>query len=296
MATKKAVVESTEISITTLQEGEMTFCILGTSPLICNRMAMKAWHDLLMPYKKTAADKAGSLKHDPIAEFRASPYLMRHADAPNGAEAPTALAVLPTYFKQAMCTAALRTPGAKKTEIAQLVNVQWDRMPVYGVPKVFCSITRSADMNRTPDVRTRAIIPEWACVLKIRFQKPILREQTIADLLAIAGRVSGIGDWRQEKGSGSFGSFALVSADHPDFVRIMQLGREVQEYALDNPEAYDEETAELLSWFEVETKKRGFTVPGLSAERSPDFVGKPSDAAKKRRSVKGDEAVLGRYS
>ena len=91
MATKQAVVESTEISITTLQEGEMTFCILGTSPLICNRMAMKAWHDLLMPYKKTAADKAGSLKHDPIAEFRASPYLMRHADAPNGAEMAAAV-------------------------------------------------------------------------------------------------------------------------------------------------------------------------------------------------------------
>jgi hypothetical protein len=54
---------------------------------------------------------------------------------------------------------------------------------VYGVPKVFCAITRSADMNRTPDVRTRAILPEWACRFTVRFEKPILRDQTIADLL-----------------------------------------------------------------------------------------------------------------
>lgn len=207
-----------------------------------------------MPYKKTAADKAGSMKHDPIAEFRATPYRMRDP------EAPTALALLPTMFKQAMGTAALRTPGAKKTEIEQLVRVDWENIPVYGVPRVFCAITRSADMNRTPDVRTRAILPEWCCYFTVRFEKPILREQVIADLLSTAGRVSGICDWRQEKGSGAFGAFKLVSEDDKDFQRIKKIGRLEQEAALDNPEAYDEDTEELLAWFDVETKRRGFKV------------------------------------
>ena len=81
------------------------------------------------------------------------------------------------------------------------------------------SITRSADKNRTPDVRTRAILPEWACKLRIAYTKPILREQAIFNLLAAAGLQSGVGDWRQEKGSGSYGAFKLVNADDPDFLR-----------------------------------------------------------------------------
>lgn len=254
MATAKKTTIETEITITKMVEGVMHFCILGTSPLIFNRLAEKAKHELLFPQKKTAATKAANLKHDPIAEFRATPYTMRDPSA------LTKLAVLPMMFKQAMGTAALRTPGAKKTEIEQLVRVDWANEPVYGVPKVFCAITRSADMARTPDVRTRAILPEWACHLTIRFEKPILREQVIADLLSTAGRVAGIGDWRQEKGSGSFGGFKLVSSDDADFQRITKFGREVQQEALDNWEAYDTESAELLAWFDIEAQRAGHKV------------------------------------
>lgn len=255
MATKKTADAGGEISIAEIVEGEMHFCILGTSPLICNRMAQKAWFELLAPRKKTAADKASNLKHDPIEEFRASPYRMADPDA------PTALALLPTMFKKGMGTAALDTPGAKKAQIGRLVSVQWDAMPVWGVPRVFMAITRSADMNRTPDVRTRAILPEWACRLTVRFQKPILREQSVANLLASAGRLSGVGDWRQEKGSGSYGAFRLVSEGDPDFVRITSTqGRAAQQHALDNPEPYDDETSEMLAWFNVEMNRRGFKV------------------------------------
>jgi hypothetical protein len=134
-------------------------------------------------------------------------------------------------------------------------------IPVYGVPKVMCAITRSADINKTPDVRTRAILPEWACRIKIEFTKPIMREQSIANLLAAAGFQSGVGDWRQEKGSGNYGSFKLVSADDPEFVRIVKKqARAEQIAAMESPEAYDGETEELLAWFDVEVKRRGFKV------------------------------------
>jgi hypothetical protein len=205
MVTKTTSAKDTEISIVALEEGVITFNVLGTSPLIFNRMTEKAKQQLLAPPpKKTAADKAATAKHDPIAEFRNSPYRMRNP------KAPTALAVLPSMFKQAMGTAALRTPGARKTEILQLIRVQWENLPVYGVPKVFTSVVRSADMNKTPDIRTRALLPEWCCEFTVRFQKPILREQIIIDLMVAAGRVAGICDWRQEKGSGSFGAFTIV--------------------------------------------------------------------------------------
>lgn len=279
-AKKTTGAQDAEISIVTLDEGEITFCILGTSPLIQNRMTEKAKQELLMPKKKTAAERAGNLKHDPIAEFRSSPYRMQSPDA------PTLLALLPTMFKQAMGTAALRTPGAKKTEIAQLVRVDWDRIPVFGVPRIFCAVTRSADMNKTPDVRTRAIVPKWACMLTVRFQKPILNEQVIANLLAAAGRVSGVGDWRQEKGSGSFGAFTLVSADNPDFKRICATGgRAAQEAALANPQPYDDETSELMAWFTAEAKARGHKATGADDDDAgDDSVGvTPAPAGRKSK-------------
>jgi hypothetical protein len=256
MAAPKKAADSGEIQILEVVKGRMDFCILGTSPLIMNRMSQKVWFELLAPKgKKTAVEKASSLKHDPIKEFRDSPY--RIADE----KAPTLLALLPTAFKRAMGTAALDTPGAKKAQIGRLVYIEGEQLPVYGVPKVFMAITRSADMNRTPDVRTRAILPEWACSLSITFTKPILREQSIANLLAAAGFQSGVGDWRQEKGSGSYGSFKLVADDDKDFKRIVATqGRAAQQAALDEPEAYNEETREMLGWFDAEIARRGFKV------------------------------------
>lgn len=255
MATRKAETSS-EIQVIEVVKGQIDFCILGTSPLIMNRMSQKVWHELLAPKgKKNAAEKASSLKHDPIKEFRDSPYIIENKAA------PSLLGILPTAFKGAMLTAALDMPGTKRTQMGRLLTVDWDMQPVYGVPKVFMSITRSADMNKTPDVRTRAILPEWACRLTVTFNKPILREQSVANLLAAAGMQSGVGDWRQEKGSGSFGAFKLVSNDDKDFLRIVKtMGREVQQEALDNPIAYNAETEEMLAWFDVEIKRRGFKV------------------------------------
>jgi hypothetical protein len=251
-----AKTESTEVVVVEMTRGRMTFCIRGTSPLILNRMSVKAKQQLLAPPgRKTAAEKSSTLKHDPLAEYRDSPYRMDAADS------PTLLAVLPTMFKGAMMTAALRMPGVKKTEIAQLVTVEWDKIPVWGVPQIFCSITRSADINRTPDVRTRCIVPRWACQLTVNFAKPMLREQSIINLLVAAGQISGVGDWRAEKGSGAFGAFTLVGEDDPEFQRIITAGhRKAQADAMENPQPYDSETEELLSWFNVEIRRRGFKV------------------------------------
>ena len=254
-ASKTAAAAKTEtIEIMQVEKATMDFFILGTSPIILNRMSQKVWHELLAPKgKKTAADKASTMKHDPLREFRDSPYILDDLNS------PAKLGILPTAFKRSMGTAALDMPGAKKAQILRLVYVHGEMVPLYGIPKVFMAITRSADMNKTPDVRTRAILPEWACRLSISFTRPILREQGVANLLAAAGFQSGVGDWRQEKGSGSYGSFKLVGPDDPDFLRIVESqGRQAQQDALDNPISYNDETSELLAWFDVEIRRRGF--------------------------------------
>lgn len=244
------------IDILKVNHGKFHVCILGTTPLILNRMSEKARHELLMPKgRKTSAEKAANLKHNPIDEFRASPYTDVREDA------PTYLQHLSTAFKKAMMGAALDIPGAKKAQIGRLTWVEGERISIYGVPQMFMSVVRSADMNRTPDIRSRAIVPKWACRLSVSFVQPILREQSVVNLLASAGITQGIGDWRNEKGSGTYGQFTLVDADDAEFNHIMKTGgRDAQVAAMEDFEFYDDETRELYSWFEVESKRRGFKV------------------------------------
>lgn len=249
-----AVKKETEIDVLKVDHGRLDFCILGTTPLILNRMSEKVLRELLMPKgKKTASEKASTLKHQPMEEFRASPYTDPDEDA------PTLLQHLSSAFKGALKSAALDLPGANKSQIGRLTWVNGERVSIYGVPKIFMSVTRSADINKTPDVRTRAIVPEWACRVSVSFVQPILREQGVANLLASAGITQGVGDWRPGKGSGTYGQFELVSADDVRFQHVLKHGgRAVQVSAMEHPEAYDRETEELLAWFDVESKRRGF--------------------------------------
>lgn len=251
MATK-----SVELDVLKVEHCQIEFLVLGTTPLILNRMSEKVMHELLMPRgRKTAADKASSLKHNPMEEFRASPYIDPDE---NG---PTYLQHLASAFKGAIKSAALDLPGSSKAQIGRLTWVNGERVSIYGVPEIFLSVTRSADINRTPDVRTRAIVPQWAARVSVSFVKPNLREQGVANLLASAGLTQGIGDWRPGKGAGTYGQFELVGEDDPRFRHLVENGgRAAQIAAMNNPEPYDQESREMLDWFMAESRQRGFKV------------------------------------
>lgn len=252
MATKSK--EATEIQVMKVERGNVTFGVVGDTPMILNRMSQKVLHELLLPRgRKTAAEKASTAKHDPLAEFRASPYTL------DDSEAPTLIAQLAACFKKAIAGAALDMPGANKSQIGRLCWVKGERIPVFGIPQIFMSVTRSADMNRTPDIRTRCIVPKWACLITVEYTRPLLNQQVISDLLATAGMSQGIGDWRPQKGAGTYGQFRLVGADDAELNHLMNhAGRKAQIAAMDAPEPYDDETAEMLEWYSVEAKRRGF--------------------------------------
>jgi len=249
---KSKAPESNEIQIMQVNQGAIEFCLVGTSPLLYNAMSEKAWHELLYPSpKKNAAEKQSSMKHDPPSEFRNSTYHHTEDTAATRLNFPSAA------FKKALASAALDIPGAAKAQIGRLVWAQGQRVDMYGIPQLSCMIVRMADMNRTPDVRTRAILPEWACRVSMRFMEPILKAQTITNLFAAAGFICGIGDGRQQKGSLSYGQFRLCGLDDPDYVRITtSMGRVPQDAALAEPSYYDEETERLMLWFKAEVVKR----------------------------------------
>lgn len=248
--------KSSEISVLEVARSRMTFCILGTTPLIHNRMPEKAKHELLLPNaRKNAAEKASTLKHNPLQEFRSSPNITRNPNA------KAMFYINPTAFKGAMMTAAMDMPGVAKTQIKRLIYIEGSEIEVFGIPELLMAVIRNSDVKRSPDIRSRAIMREWACQITVQYPTQLIKDKSIINLLSAGGIFCGIGDWRQEKGSGNYGCFKIVSQDDPDFARIINtMGKEAQAKAFENPLFFDQDTEDLLSWYEVETNRRGIKV------------------------------------
>lgn len=254
--------KNTEIDVVSIRQGEVTFYILGAAPFYCNRVAEKAKRELLMPKgRMTQAQKATNLKHDPEAEYRNSPYLRR-------GPGPTRIMMRSDAFKKAIAQAAIDMPtGVAKAQINRLTYVVGDYVPIWGLPRLSMEIVRSADMARTPDVRTRARIDRWAAVLQLRYCEPMLNADKVTKLLSAAGVICGVGDWRQEKGGGSNGLFDVVAEDDPRLLAVLSEGGiEAQDEALARPVCSDPESEDLLAWYHEELGRRGVQAPEAEDE------------------------------
>lgn len=245
MATKKA---ETGLHIDALKQGRVTLRMIGTTPLYFNAMSIKAKRTLLIGGgKKTAAQKR-EIKHNPEEEFRDSVYRQSEGD--------TLLCFPAPGVKGAMATAALETPGVTKTTVQRLIFLPQQKISVWGKPYLKLDVVRSADINKTPDIRSRAFLPRWCAEVDLAFVTPTLSLHSVVSLLQNAGTIVGIGDFRQEKGRGSYGTFAVAGDDLGDWsdywAELMGEGRLVQEAALDVPEFADDDTAALMEIIDEE--------------------------------------------
>lgn len=248
MAKASGVLEAIEVE--PLRVASMQVWLRGITPLICNRLAAKARRELLCPNgRKNKTQREQSLKHDPVAEYRDSMNV-------RAGVGPTRIVFPAPAIKGSMSSAALETKGTNRTQIGRLVWVQNYSVDVYGVPELFMAVVRSADMNKTPDIRTRAILREWCMPATIQFVKPQMNEKAIMQLLSNGGTIIGVGDFRQEKGKGNFGQYRVVTeADCKDIIKAG--GLKQQDAAIKNPVCFDSDSEELLGWFREEVKARG---------------------------------------
>lgn len=249
MATAKN--ETAEIQVQPLKRATVKLRIVGQTPLFQNRMAAKAKQQLLVGgRKKTKADRV-EIKHSPLEEYRSSAEIL-----PDG---PTALGLRVIAVKAAMATAALETAGLTKTSAQRLIFMPGDFTPLYGTPQLRMDVVRSADINRTPDVRTRAFLPRWGAEIEIQYIIPQLSAQSVVSLLCNAGVLVGVGDYRQEKGKGAFGSFRVLGEGEKDAEwdeLVANHGRQSQELALETPVYADRDTEELMEYFFGEVRRR----------------------------------------
>lgn len=248
MAAKK---DTAEIRVTPLRRGSTRLRIVGMTPLFQNRMANKAKQQLLVGgRRKTKADRV-ELKHQPLQEYRDSAEIVK--------DGPTALGLRVVAVKAAMCTAALETAGLTKSATQRLLFMPGDLVPLYGTPQLRMDVVRSADINRTPDVRTRAFLPRWGAEIEIQYIVPQLSVSSVVSLLCNAGVLVGVGDFRQEKGKGAFGSFRVLGEGEDDDEwndLVENHGRAAQEAALAEPDYADRDTADLMEFFAEEEQRR----------------------------------------
>jgi hypothetical protein len=253
---KMPVKKSTEGAlVTALKHGEIKLRLIGATPFYYNSMSIKAKRDLLIGgTPKTTAEKR-EIKHNPEEEFRDSVYKKSHGN--------THLYFPPAAIKQAMSTAAIETKGVARTNAQRLLFLPQLQTEIYGKPYLKIDTVRMANINKTPDMRTRAYLPEWCAEIDIKFVMPTLSASDVFTLLQNAGSIIGLGDFRQEKGRGAYGCFTVTGEELPnwkdykdDWKRITKFGMEEQKYALDYPEYADEMTAELMGFLDEERARR----------------------------------------
>jgi hypothetical protein len=279
MAKSTKSTETSEIRIEKLQRRTTTAYLIGTSPLVMNRMSKKAKEELLLPRRSlNKAARAMTLKHNPPEEYRDSVYRCRDPKAPAFIHIPT------NAIKKAMAQAALDMEGATKAEVGRLIKIIDETVHLYGKPYLYMDVVRLAGFTKTPDIRTRAKFPEWACSLTIQFISTKIREQDVANLLDAAGDIVGVGDGRTEKGTFNNGSWRLVQPGDKEWTDIVKRqGRAVQEQAMAEPEAIDEDTEEMLAWYyaEIIRREQGHgDAPGIIAGNGAALARKASRRTK----------------
>jgi hypothetical protein len=274
---------SIEITVAELKQKRMTVYVKGESPLIIHRISMDASKQLLLPSRrKNQAEREATAKHDPLREYREAFYL------DNSENGLTRLQLRAAAFKGSMMTAALRMPGATKTEIGQLVTVLDDMVPIWGVPEMYMTDVRNSGINKTPDIRTRPIVPQWATKFVVSITVPMVNETAVAKLLGGGGQIAGVGDGRNEKGKLAYGRYQIISAEEFESLIPLLGGRKEQDEAIENPGAWDPFTHELYTWYCEEVKRRELAhTERLAKKAEKEFKGK----GKGKRAVK--ETALG---
>lgn len=246
------------IDFTIVERGEIEACLLGVTPFICHSMNSKSKKQLLEPHPPlTRAQKAVVLKHNPLEEFQDSPY------TDSSQSGPTYIQAVAVSVKKAMAQIAIDLPDTsmKAAQLMRLLYVPDERIPLWGIPQLDMRWVRNSDKNRTPDIRTRAFIPQWAAKVSITYVMPILTHNVIIKLLATAGFMGGLGDYRVQKG-GPFGTFEVVNPDDPRFKAIVKHGgRKAQKAAMNNPEFFNDDTRDLFEWHKAEIIARGRAKP-----------------------------------
>ncbi|WP_129414980.1 hypothetical protein [Mesorhizobium sp. Pch-S] len=187
--------------------------LIGDSPLIVHAWSAKAKKEMLDKQMKVA--KPAKEAKDPRADFEASMY--RLADGGYGFPS--------VAFKNAAVTAGTSVAGLTKIQARQAFHILGEDADIEGAFEGAISRvnlvrieggepTMREDMVRvgmgTADLRYRPEFTNWKTTILVRFNRNVLSEAQILNLLNVAGFAVGVGEWRPEK-DGQYGMFHVAT-------------------------------------------------------------------------------------
>lgn len=213
------------ISIAAPQRSVIEVTIKGDEPLLVHRFGEKARKQLAESDQKTGAEakKKAREKRDIAAEYLEAFYLIDKKNIhrsfsgvrPNRdiPEKDRLYGIPATGIKSAMVTAGSHQ-GFFKTRLKPAFYVKGDHGELSAIrgsePFMREDIVRLSGPSRAPQLRYRPQFDEWEATFVITFDPNVIDQESIINLLAIAGYSIGLFEWRPEKG-GTFGIFHVAN-------------------------------------------------------------------------------------
>lgn len=195
--------------------------IVGETPLVINNLGHKAKQEMLdsMQPSKKKTTKVRADK-DPVAEYFDKMYVL-DGDPRKDQENTFEGIFTPLHFKDATAVHGMRASGFRmamvraakscgakmtdtrcnmrvKSAFGSLIPINFDHL--------VCGEDSVALMGSKKDLRYRPYYHNWSVDLELEHMSDIIGPEQIIQLLQIAGRVVGVGEWRNEK-NGEMGAF-----------------------------------------------------------------------------------------
>ena len=217
---KKSVAQTEqEITIPAISIAQVTFHIVGDSPLIMHAWSEKA--KAMMLGKQTKKATNGKEIRNPVREFVDSMYWLTEKPCPSICDeehhdeltefiAKSQFGFPATAFKAAAVDGGFRSGAIpNKVSAFSAFHINQDMIPITGTPIMREDMVRLGGISRAADLRYRGEFDDWGAIITCTYNANAISAEQLANLFNLGGFACGLGEWRVEKG-GEFGMFHIV--------------------------------------------------------------------------------------
>jgi len=186
---KQVVIEPIRIS-------EMKVEIVGTTPLLMEKMSEETLQGLINTMEGKGKDKKK------VRDFGSEVESKIHRTSDGKVGFPV------SGFKKAIVESAPYMDGMNK-KLANSIVIIGDIVPIkFKSQKVNKTFGRDSGIKRSPRPIWRPEFTDWSCELKVRFNSSLISPEQVVGLFKLAGFHIGIGGWTPQH-SGQYGMFTI---------------------------------------------------------------------------------------